>query len=85
MPTGVLVYSVEDNSPAAKAGIKVQDIITKFNGTAVSSYSDLTNQLKYYAGGTTVTITVKRLENSQYVEEQLTMTLGLKSDYTTKN
>ena len=81
MPSGVLVYSVEENSPAAQGGIQTQDIITKFEGHSISSYDDLNEQMSYYAGGTTVTITVARLENGAYVEHDLSVTLGLRSDY----
>ncbi len=81
MPSGILVYAVEENSPAAEAGMQAQDIITKFDGHSVSNYTELNEQMSYYAGGTTVTITVERVENGQYVEHDLTVTLGLRSDY----
>ncbi len=84
MPSGILVYGVEEGSPAEAGGMHAQDIITAFEGHSVSNYDDLNEQLAYYAGGTTVTITVQRLENGQYVEHELTVTLGLKSDYQTQ-
>ena len=40
-PRGALVNSVEKGSPADKAGIEASDIITKFDGKAVESSSDL--------------------------------------------
>ena len=85
MPAGILVYSVGEDTPAAKAGMLNQDIITAFNGVSVTSYDQLTTQLQYYAGGTTVTVTVMRLENGTYVEHELTMTLGLRSEYDTSS
>ncbi|MCJ7837259.1 trypsin-like peptidase domain-containing protein [Cuneatibacter sp. NSJ-177] len=81
IPSGVLVYSVEEGSPAAEGGLQTQDIITGFEGEKISTYDDLNKQLAYYSGGTTVTITVQRLEKGQYVEKELSVTLGLKSDY----
>ena len=81
LPEGILVYSIEEDSPARAAGMLEQDIITAFNGRAVSTYEELTEELKYYAGGTTVTVTVKRLENGAYEEKELTMTLGLRKDH----
>ena len=84
IPEGILVYSIEDDSPAAKGGMMVQDIITAFNGVEVSTYEEMVSELQYYAGGTEVTITVQRLENGSYVEKELKVTLGLKSDYATE-
>ena len=40
-PQGALVNAVEKGGPAEKAGVEVGDIITKFDGKAVSSSSDL--------------------------------------------
>ncbi len=40
-PSGVVVLSVADNSPAYQAGIRKGDIITKFDGENIKSYSDL--------------------------------------------
>jgi len=40
-PRGALVNSVEKGSPADKAGVEASDIITKFDGKAVESSSDL--------------------------------------------
>jgi len=40
-PRGALVNSVEKGSPADRAGIEASDIITKFDGKAVESSSDL--------------------------------------------
>ena len=84
IPEGILVYSIEDDSPAARGGMMVQDIITAFNGVEVSTYEEMVSELQYYAGGTEVTITVQHLENGSYVEKELKVTLGLKSDYATE-
>jgi serine protease Do len=40
-PTGALVAQVNDDSPAAKAGIKVGDVIEKFDGKNVERMRDL--------------------------------------------
>ena len=40
-PMGALVAQVMDKSPAAKAGIKVGDVITEFNGTKIINSSKL--------------------------------------------
>lgn len=47
-------------SPAAEAGLKAGDVITSFDGRAVSSWSDLTGLIRSTPPGTTVTIGVDR-------------------------
>jgi S1-C subfamily serine protease len=43
---GLLVTKVESGSPADKAGVKVGDVVTKINDTALASNDDLTKALK---------------------------------------
>ena len=76
MPTGVCVVKVYEGSAAAEAGIQKGDIITKFDGQTVRTMADLKKMLTYYAGGDTVDLTVQSLENGQYVERTVTVTLG---------
>ena len=40
-PQGALVAEVEDNSPAAKAGIENGDVIFQYNGKPVTKSADL--------------------------------------------
>lgn len=76
MPEGIYVVSVEEGSAAANAGIMKGDIITKFDGSSISSYSDLQKMLQYYAAGDSATITVERPQNGEYVSIELNLTLG---------
>lgn len=76
MPEGFYVLSVEEGSAAANAGIMKGDIITKFDGSSISSYSDLQKTLQYYAAGDSATITVQRPQNGEYVSIELNLTLG---------
>lgn len=59
-PYGAYVNSVEENSCAAKAGIKKGDIITKLGDTEVASSPELTAAKNKYAPGDTVDVTVYR-------------------------
>jgi serine protease Do len=57
---GVLVTSVADNSAATKAGIKAGDVITSFNGTEVTSPSDLRRRIQGLQDGDEFTVGIVR-------------------------
>lgn len=80
MPTGVYVAQVVSGSAAEQAGIQQGDIITAFDGKEITSMEALTSTLQYYAAGTTVEVTVQRSSNGQYLEQQITVVLGRKSN-----
>lgn len=58
--SGCYVISVNNNSNAQKAGIMRGDLITKVNGTEISSKSDIDKALKDAKVGDKVTLTVTR-------------------------
>ncbi|MBR1816505.1 MAG: trypsin-like peptidase domain-containing protein [Lachnospiraceae bacterium] len=76
MPVGVLVSEVMSGSAAERAGIKKNDIITKFDGQSVSSAEELVGMLEYYRVGEKVEVTVKSLEGNEYVENTVIVSLG---------
>lgn len=80
MPVGIYVGEVTQNSPAEQGGLKVGNIITKFNGETVQSMQDLQEKLSYIKAGTKVTLTVQILDSGVYSEKTLTITLGSKPD-----
>ena len=57
---GARIVSVEDGSAAAKAGLKAEDVITAIGETKITSYSDLSRELKHYRAGDTAEFTVQR-------------------------
>ena len=57
---GAFVYSVEDGSPAAQAGLQLGDVITAIDGTEIASMDDLMAAKKGYAAGDTSELTVYR-------------------------
>lgn len=61
--SGAFVASVEENGPAAKAGILPNDIITSLAGKRVSTSEELIDQLQYHAAGETVEVVVQRAES----------------------
>ena len=58
--SGAFVYSVEENGPAAQAGLQLGDVITKIGDTGISSLDDLTAAKKKYSAGDTAELTVYR-------------------------
>jgi serine protease Do len=75
MPEGAFVYDVTEGSAAEQAGIKKGDVITKFDGDAISSSSDLIDKISYYAVGETVTIEVQTANSGEYVSHEVEVTL----------
>ena len=63
---GVLVNTVRENSPAAKAGLKAGDIITEIDGKAVKGDMDLIRAIGEKKDGE-VTLTVIRDRNRQTI------------------
>jgi serine protease Do len=57
---GVAIANVVGDSPAAKAGLKVGDVITAVNGTNVESVNAFRLQIAGFAPGTTVHLKVER-------------------------
>ena len=83
MPRGVYITSVTEGSAAAAAGLQQGNIITKFDGTSVSSMSDLQNLISYYRSGETVEITYSAVSDGEYVEQTVEVTLGTNTNTST--
>ena len=69
---GADVATVEPNSAAAKAGIRVGDVVTRFNDLAISDPNQLTAAVREQPAGSSVKITIQRSGR----EQQLDVTLG---------
>lgn len=67
---GVLVTSVEENTPAQTAGLKAGDVITKIDGQAVDDTAALRRRLASATG--TVELTVVRDKKEQTLSVRLT-------------
>jgi serine protease Do len=59
-PSGAVISSVVSGSPADDAGLQRGDIITAFNGTAISEYTEFSTLLNQCTAGDTVDITIYR-------------------------
>ncbi|RDI52416.1 Do family serine endopeptidase [Microvirga subterranea] len=59
-PQGAIVARVEDDSPAAKAGVKTGDVVLSVNGKAVHDARDLSRTVASLNAGSTATLQVWR-------------------------
>ncbi len=76
MPMGVYILGVEEGSPAKEAGFMYGDIIVKFEGEKITDHQDLQNAMQYYSAGSTVTVTVKRVQKGEYRDVEISVKLG---------
>lgn len=65
---GVKVLSTGENTPADKAGLKKEDIVTAVNGKKIQSVDELREQLKEVKEGDTVTLDFLRGNESKSVQ-----------------
>ncbi|CUO42434.1 Serine protease Do-like HtrA [[Eubacterium] contortum] len=81
MPLGVYVTDVTSGGGAKAAGMTKGGVITALNGTTIDSMNTLKEQLRYYAKGDTVTLTVQVPgSNGEYTENTYQVTLGAKAE-----
>jgi S1-C subfamily serine protease len=68
---GAVVTAITPGSPADRAGIKVQDVITKVNGQSIDDSHPLKDVLRQYAPGTKVSVTIYRGGKNQTLQVTL--------------
>jgi serine protease Do len=73
---GVVLGKVMDDSPASKAGLKENDVVTEINGQRVEGASQFRRMIREIPAGRTVQLTVWRDGRAQ----QITATLGKADD-----
>ena len=69
--TGALVETVAANTPAAKVGLQPGDVIISIDGTGIAAWTDLTQDLRGYNPGQTVSLGVYR--GSRLLTVQVTL------------
>ena len=68
LPAGAAVRAVSEDSPAEKAGLQVNDIITAVNGKEISGRTGLSEVVGAASVGDTLTLTVYRQGNTISVD-----------------
>jgi putative serine protease PepD len=74
--TGATIAQVQDGSPAAAAGLKAGDVVTKVGDAPVGDFSDLVARIGSYAPGDKVTLTIGSGSSARTVD----VTLGSAPD-----
>jgi serine protease Do len=72
--SGIIVTEVQPDSPAAKAGIVANTIITKFDGVELSQDNSLVEQLLKHKVGETVKLTIVLPDTNTEKEVSVTLT-----------
>ena len=84
LPKGAAVKAISEDSPAEKAGLQINDIITEANGTTIESSDDLVRLVGDLYNGAELKLTVYRqgetLEITVTVGEKIQSALGLEED-----
>lgn len=78
-PASVGVMSLNENSPAQRAGLKQFDFITEIDGIRVKSLQELTTQMDQHKAGDTIKITVVRYDNAEALLNSLGYLSGSQS------
>lgn len=76
MPVGIFINDIIENSPAEEAGLKSGHIIVAFNKMKVETIDDLVNMLTYSRPGEEIILSIRELQNGEYVEKDLNVILG---------
>ena len=69
--SGALITVVNEDSPGAKAGLKVRDIIQEYDGREVNNVGDLPPMVAATAPGTTVPVKILRNGKQQTVDVKI--------------
>ena len=85
IPIGVYITDTTKSSPADKAGLKMGNIITGFNGAAIKTMAELQAKLAAVKAGTVIKLTIMQYDNGQYVEKEVQVTLGNRSEIKDSN
>ena len=84
LPKGAAVKAISEDSPAEKAGLQINDIITEANGTAIESSGDLVRLVGDLYDGAELKLTVYRqgetVELTVIVGEKIQSALGSEED-----
>ena len=62
---GVLIASIDSNSPLADSDLEQGDLVVAFNGNTIKTLEDVYTQLKDYRVGEEITLTIRRMNENE--------------------
>lgn len=71
---GVVIVLVQDGSVAARAGLRIGDVVTSIDGKAVESVMDLQRAVMSSRSGSTLKLSVKRFVDGAVQDREVTVT-----------
>ncbi|MCI8364692.1 MAG: PDZ domain-containing protein [Eubacterium sp.] len=74
-PIGIYISEVSESGAAKDAGIKQGDVITKINGSKVTSIEQVQNKVNNTKAGTEITVTIARSQEGEYKEQDVKVVL----------
>ena len=74
-PSGALVTTITNHTPAYKSNLCVGDYIIELNGQTITSVQDIKSELLYHKPGEIIEVKVKRPDNKDYVIYKFTVKL----------
>ena len=75
-PLGVYISSIDKDSAAEKSGLLIGDIITAIDDFEVKDNQSAVEKIQAIRAGTTVTVTIQRRIDGEFVEKKIDVTLG---------
>jgi S1-C subfamily serine protease len=75
MPTGFYISKIVTGGNADNSELEIGNIITKIDSKSITSLSDLKKVLNSKNKGDKITLTVKYISKSEYVEKEIEITL----------
>lgn len=76
IPNGVYIAAVEKGSPAEAAGMKKGDILSRLDGSSVTSTERLSELLEYFRAGEVIEAEILTADEGSYVPDTVEITFG---------
>ena len=73
LPRGIIVYTIDESGPCDKTDLQAEDIITKLDGTKITSFADIYAELEKHKAGDKVKLTFYRQSDGKEHEIEITL------------